>query len=994
MQIVAVIGIPAIMAGGAWGQCVMETEREIPVAYDVDVVVVGGSSAGVAAAAAAAAEDAKVFLAAPRPYLGEDLCATWRLWLEPGEHPGNGLARSLFLEAASQNQSDSARVSDRLPPTPMQIKRVLDQALISAGVPFLYGCYATDVLRDDKGRLAGIVMANRSGRQAVRAKVIVDATPRATVARLAGSTFEPYPAGSQTFKRVVIGALARKDIASRRLPTPVRSVSEDGSRATEFDAVEYTLSIPMRDGSFSSLAEAEQHAREMTWDPAQVGASEAVFQVPPDPVHARKHLTGAWPGVNSVDLDAFRPKGQEEIYVLGGCADISREAAEVMLRPVTFLALGSRIGAAAAAEARGLPNPKQAQVLGAKGPDVIMGDVYEVLTGIRSFPTASETVKSNEHPLRVLGSYDVVVAGGGTGGAPAGIAAARQGAKTLVIEYLDGLGGVGTLGLIGKYYHGYCGGFTAEIDKGVAAMGGDEGKASPSWNIEWKMEWYRRELRKAGAEIWFSTLACGVVLNGHRVLGVVVATPEGRGVVLAKVVIDATGNANMAVAAGAESLTTDADIAVQGTGMPPREPGANYTNTDYTMTDDSDVVDAWRTFVSGRSKYKSAFDLAEIVDSRERRRVVGDYVLSPLDIWNQRTYPDSVVMSRSDFDTHGYTIHPLFALKPPHRESVTAYTPYRCLLPKGLDGIIVTGLGISAHRDAMPILRMQADIQNQGYAMGVAAMMAAKSGGGTRDIDVKALQKHLVEKGNLPESVLTDSDSYPLLAKKVAGAVTDVRNDYEGIGIILAFPGASLPLLREAYGAASSDADKRIYAHILGMLGDGTGAATLAEAVEKASWDKGWSFTGMGQYGMSVSPVDSLIIALGRTRKPAALAPILDKAGLLSSESEFSHFRAVALALETLKDPKAAPVLAGLLTKPGISGYACTNIEAANRAAEQADPNVDRDHSLRELILARALYRCGDHEGIGERILQEYEKDLRGHIARHAHCILASQQPS
>ena len=56
----------------------------------------------------------------------------------------------------------------------------------------------------------------------------------------------------------------------------------------------------------------------------------------------------------------------------------------------------------------------------------------------------------------------------GTGGAPAGIAAARRGAKTLVVEYLHGLGGVGTLGLISKYYHGYREGFTAEIDRGLA----------------------------------------------------------------------------------------------------------------------------------------------------------------------------------------------------------------------------------------------------------------------------------------------------------------------------------------------------------------------------------------------------------------------------------------------------------------------------------------------------------------------------------------------
>ena len=42
--------------------------------------------------------------------------------------------------------------------------------------------------------------------------------------------------------------------------------------------------------------------------------------------------------------------------------------------------------------------------------------------------------------------------------------------------------------------------------------------------------------------------------------------------------------------------------------------------------------------------------------------------------------------------------------------------PYRALLPAGLDGILVTGLGASAHRDAMPVIRMQPDIQNGGYA--------------------------------------------------------------------------------------------------------------------------------------------------------------------------------------------------------------------------------------------------------------------------------------
>ena len=63
-------------AAGPW---VNETAREIPVAYEVDVVVVGGGTGAVSAAVTAAERGAKVFLAAPHPYLGDDMTATLRL---------------------------------------------------------------------------------------------------------------------------------------------------------------------------------------------------------------------------------------------------------------------------------------------------------------------------------------------------------------------------------------------------------------------------------------------------------------------------------------------------------------------------------------------------------------------------------------------------------------------------------------------------------------------------------------------------------------------------------------------------------------------------------------------------------------------------------------------------------------------------------------------------------------------------------------------------
>ncbi len=1125
----------------AHGSAVNESARDIPVAYDVDIVVVGGTSGGVAAAVEAARQGASVFLAAQRPYLGQDICGTYRLWLEPDEVPTMPLAKKIFAEpsissfvrnginftyeadkasaAMHRDKQPPSLLSDgrwhsasgqsvqydgdvtiiadlgaerrlskvhvmayqrrnpsgddfevksvtvhvsndkkrweqaaiidnnrlgeslpepwgpvelaasvsrkaryvkfavkksvdvnrvllgeiviedgrplaepdrpavRVPPTPMQVKRTLDEALLESGVKFLYSCFATDVLRDSDGKLAGIVMANRSGRQAVKARVIIDATPRAAVARIAGAAFEPYPAGMQTFKRIVVGnqVWSDKGLRAREMPSPIPTA--DGPPR---QAVEYTLEIAMKDDSFASFAKAEQIARDKTWDPAVEDSSEILFQVPPDPIRGMSSPSGAWPGAEKVDLDAFRPKGVDRLFILGGCADVSRSAAERLLRPLELMSVGSRIGRAAASQAKNLPRLHDVRLRGKPAATSSQGDVQENLSGIRSQQGASVNVPTDKHALPVLGEFDVVVVGGGTGGAPAGIAAARQGAKTIVLEYLNGLGGVGTMGYISKYYYGYIKGFTKEVDDGVGSIGGYAMPRRGGWNVEWKKEWYRSELRKAGADIWFGTLGCGAYVEGRNVRGVVVATPEGRGVILAKTVIDSTGNADIAASAGAKCVYTDGtNVAVQGAGLPPLKLGVGYTNTDWTFIDDGDILDVWRAFVVAKKKYKDAYDLGQLLDTRERRRIVGDFTMSPMDISVGRTYPDTIVISRSNFDTHGFTVHPVFTIRPPDREEVFVNVPYRCLLPKDLDGILVTGLGVSAHRDAMPVIRMQADIQNQGYAAGVAAAMAAESGKNVRDIDLKALQEHLVEKGNLPERVLTDEDSFPLPKERIEEAVDRVVNDFDGLEIILAQPEDAMPLLSRAYRRAEEEESKLVYAHILGMLGNPIGADTLATSVRSRTWDKGWNYTGMGQFGPCMSELDSLIIALGRTHDIKALDPIIEKVGQIDVQSEFSHCRAVAMALESIGHPDAANPLAQLLRKPGVQGHAFTDIEdARQRTPDNPVDTKTRNNSLRELILARALYRCGDYEGLGKKILNDYARDLRAHYARHAGAVL------
>jgi hypothetical protein len=467
------------------------------------------------------------------------------------------------------------------------------------------------------------------------------------------------------------------------------------------------------------------------------------------------------------------------------------------------------------------------------------------------------------------------------------------------------------------------------------------------------------------------------------------------------VVIDATGNADVAAAAGAETIYGDTEegrVAMQGAGLPEWPLGADYVNTDYLLVDESDAVDVWRALVGARGGTKEGpFDVGPLLQTRERRRVVGEHVLRYLDQICGRTYPDSIVLSRSDYDSHGYPSDPYFALIPHTEESRKAnhpapggscYTPYRCLLPKGLDGLLVVGLGISMERDATALVRMQHDLANQGYAAGAAAAMACRQGCGPRGVDVRRLRRHLVEVGNLPEEVLEHEDSFPLAAAEVEQAVRDVAAEdrptaCRALAVVLTHREWALPLLKSAFAQATGH-DRLVFARLLGFLGQPDGVPELMSALREAEWDEKILQGRMAEYAHLPTPVDALVLALGYSHDPRALPPILGKMEELGTATTLSHHRAVALALEELGDPAAAEPLARLLSKPGMSGHAMTGLETLHREREERR----REGALREIVLARALYRCGDCDDIGRSILEQYRDDLRGLFSRHAAHIL------
>ena len=89
-----------------------------------------------------------------------------------------------------------------------------------------------------------------------------------------------------------------------------------------------------------------------------------------------------------------------------------------------------------------------------------------------------------------------------------------------------------------------------------------------------------KEFVEAGGTLWTHSIGAGVLVEGKFVKGVVVMTPQGRGVVLCKNLIDATGNADLAILAGADYEFIDGkEFGFQGTGLSPLTPGIDYENS-------------------------------------------------------------------------------------------------------------------------------------------------------------------------------------------------------------------------------------------------------------------------------------------------------------------------------------------------------------------------------------------------------------------------------
>jgi hypothetical protein len=172
--------------------------------------------------------------------------------------------------------------------------------------------------------------------------------------------------------------------------------------------------------------------------------------------------------------------------------------------------------------------------------------------GMPKAATAS-MVREPERQVPVAHASEVLVVGGGIAGIMAALAAGRSGAKTLLVERFGSLGGTGTAAMMSLFYVPYAAsrGLVRELFDRLIARDG----AIPGEFVVYDAEMYKvtalEMLAEAGVQVLLHTLVSDVIVEDGAVRGIIVENKSGRQALLSEVIVDASGDADIAARAGA-----------------------------------------------------------------------------------------------------------------------------------------------------------------------------------------------------------------------------------------------------------------------------------------------------------------------------------------------------------------------------------------------------------------------------------------------------------
>ncbi|MHB9130917.1 MAG: FAD-dependent oxidoreductase [Armatimonadota bacterium] len=412
---------------------------------------------------------------------------------------------------------------------------------------------------------------------------------------------------------------------------------------------------------------------------------------------------------------------------------------------------------------------------------------------------------------------DIVVAGGGPAGVAAAIAAARAGGNVLLVERYGFLGGMPTAGFVFPFMPhtagdraviaGVWGETLARLQQyphGYKASTHIGGLRHFCYDLEGLKQIWLDMCLEAGVKLQLHTFISDAMVEGNRVTGIVTHSKSGREDVHAGVVIDCTGDGDVAARAGApyvigrveDGLVMPMSLHfrmghVEMRRMPSREeinalyardktagllnnPRENVLWFDTTYDDQvhfnttrlikylgTDRDDLTAAEIEGHRQVKemvhwltgtvpgfeNAFLLATAaqVGVRETRRIIGEYVVPVEELLNLARYPDAIACSAYPVDIHSPTGTGTVMQHLPWGKYYTI--PYRALVPQQVDGLLVAGRPISTTHEAHSATRIQAVASATGQAAGLAAIQALQRQIAVRDVDTEALRTALRAQG-------------------------------------------------------------------------------------------------------------------------------------------------------------------------------------------------------------------------------------------------------
>ena len=440
------------------------------------------------------------------------------------------------------------------------------------------------------------------------------------------------------------------------------------------------------------------------------------------------------------------------------------------------------------------------------------------MTNTLTAPTLS--ISSDQLDMPVVRRSDVVVVGGGPAGVSAAVAAARSGVDVTLVERYSALGGLASGGMVLVLddmvngdeisVQGIVNEYVERMAKKNLAVYPpvEERKTSQElWNkwgrwgtfdfhthtnpkpicyaVAFDPDGWKAAsidlIREAGVHLrmhsWFSR----PIVDDGVIKGVVVETKAGPQAIMGDVVIDTSGDIDVASRAGApyehdKYLVTlvfrlggvDTDAAEKYEQENPREarainrrikrllggawelwwlktplPGVVWCNTPHmTGYDGADPESLTDAEFAARDRIESALeairsdlpgfadsyvlDVAQQMGVRQTRLLQGEYVVTKDDVVNRRHFADSVARGR-DY-----------------------YTPYRALMPRGVDQLLVAGRHYSATPEAQRMSREIPPCMAQGQATGIAAALAVEKSLHVRDVPVGEIQLRMRDQGADP----------------------------------------------------------------------------------------------------------------------------------------------------------------------------------------------------------------------------------------------------